>query len=107
MNKINGIKISARKKQISELIKCLSSYKNINSLDLKNKIILQSQESVALLSKALDHLIKAKQIYDDNFNTELSAIDLKECIDILMTILGLSKHLSFVDELFNKFCVGK
>ncbi len=106
-NKINGIKISAKKKQINELIEYLSSYKNINTLDLTSKILLQSQESVALLSKALNHLMNAKQIYDKNINTELLTTDLKECIDILVTILGLSNDLSFVDELFNKFCVGK
>ncbi len=106
-NKINGIKISAKKKQINKLIEYLSSYKNINTLDLTSKILLQSQESVALLSKALNHLMNAKQIYDKNINTELLTTDLKECIDILVTILGLSNDLSFVDELFNKFCVGK
>lgn len=107
LSKVDGIKISAKKNQISNLITELSNYKNLNNLDLKNEILMQTQQSTNKLESVLSNIKDAQQIYRSNKQLELSANSLHNAIDILEEILGLSKDISFVDELFSKFCVGK
>lgn len=104
VNKIEGIKISAKTNSINELIKYLSNYKNFNSIDLKNKLILQTQQSINLLEHSLVNLEQAEEIFKSNSHHELAANNLHECVDSLDKILGLTNDLSFVDELFSKFC---
>ncbi|MDE6476865.1 MAG: 50S ribosome-binding GTPase, partial [Mycoplasmoidaceae bacterium] len=106
-NSILGIKISAKANNISELIKKLSNFNNLQSIDFKNEILMQSQQSIALLESALSNIKLAQKIYLSNKEFELSANYLHNAINKLEQILGISNDVSFVDELFSKFCVGK
>ena len=68
---------------------------------------MQTQQSINKLQNVLMNIKAAEQIYRFDKELELSASYLHNSIDLLEEILGLSKDLSFVDELFAKFCVGK
>lgn len=107
INKINGYKISAKNNKISSLLNVLSNYQNLNNVNLKNEILMQTQQSINKLQNVLMNIKAAEQIYRFDKELELSANYLHNSIDLLEEILGLSKDLSFVDELFAKFCVGK
>ncbi len=106
-NSISGIKISAKTNNISALIKKLSNFNNLQSIDFKNEILMQSQQSINLLESALLNIKLAQKIYLSNKEFEISANYLHNAINKLEQILGISNNVSFVDELFSKFCVGK
>ena len=60
---------------------------------------------------ALEHGIQAAECalngFEKNLPTELIAIDLKEAVDVLGEIVGLAAREEVLDEIFNRFCIGK
>jgi len=55
---------------------------------------------------ALDSLYTAKK-YNDNYELELVAEELKNAYNYLAAILGTDVSEKLLDEIFSKFCIGK
>ena len=99
---------------------------NTNEIDgiepLKNKIIeMFNLEKIS--SKDYNYLTNVRQIYlakqaykkleevekgiDESLPIDLIEIDLRECFDLLGEIIGKTYTDEIIDNLFEKFCVGK
>ncbi|MDE7433747.1 MAG: 50S ribosome-binding GTPase, partial [Mycoplasmoidaceae bacterium] len=107
LNDIKGLKISAKNNEIKPLIKYLSNYINIEKINLPNKLILQNQLSIDLLKNVLDNIVEAQKIYKQDSMLEMVCPLLSNSIELIEKIVGNPNDLSFIDELFSKFCVGK
>lgn len=99
---------------------------NTNSIDgidpLKNKIIemfhLEEIESkdynyltnirqISKAKEAYQKLIEVEDTIENNLPIDMIEIDLKNCFDILGEIIGKTYTDEIIDNLFEKFCVGK
>ena len=99
---------------------------NTNSIDgidpLKNKIIemfhLEEIESkdynyltnirqISKAKEAYQKLIEVEDAIENNLPIDMIEIDLKNCFDILGEIIGKTYSDEIIDNLFEKFCVGK
>ena len=99
---------------------------NTNSIDgidpLKNKIIemfhLEEIESkdynyltnirqISKAKEAYQKLIEVEDAIENNLPIDMIEIDLKNCFDILGEIIGKTYTDEIIDNLFEKFCVGK
>ena len=97
--------------------------KELNGLDrLKERIIekfnlseissgdftyLSNARQIGLVRNALKHIKDAKEQAEKNIPVDMIAIDIRSCWDILGEIIGETYKDELLDELFNKFCLGK
>lgn len=93
----NGIKIL--KKEISFLGR--KFFKNLES-----KIILNEREIILLFS-ILDNLKKAVKILSNNLNQELIIENLNMAIENMDKLHGKCINNDDINNIFNKFCIGK
>jgi len=106
--KIETVKISALyNKGIDKLQRVITKIATdglmINSL---NSIIPNMRHKVEI-EKCLKTTSRAKEGLKDETSFELIAIDLKEAIDFLGEIIGVSIKEEILDKIFSRFCIGK
>ncbi len=106
--KIKNVKISALyDKGIDELKKIIEkAYIGDYSINIQNKTIPNLRHKTEI-EKCLDKTLRAKRGIGNETAFELIAIDIKEAIDSLGEIIGVSTEDEILDKIFNKFCIGK
>jgi len=75
----------------------------INSI---NSIIPNMRHKIEI-EKCLKTTSRAKECLKDETSFELIAIDIKEAIDSLGEIIGVSIKEEILDRIFERFCIGK
>lgn len=106
--KIKQAKISALYDQgIDELKKMIeNTYSDDFGQNIQDKIIPNLRHKI-VIEKCLELITKAKQGLKDETPFELIAIDIKDAIDSLDDISGVSVKEELLDRIFSRFCIGK
>lgn len=77
-----------------------------HGLEMRNTIIPNLRHKIAL-NQGLDASISAFEEIRNGTPFELIAIDLKEAIDSLGEIIGITAKEDVIDQIFSRFCIGK
>jgi len=75
-------------------------------LDVQTTIIPNLRHKIAL-EKSLEFAVSAAEEIGKGTSFELIAIDIKETIDSLGEIVGAVAKEDVIDQIFNRFCIGK
>ena len=77
-----------------------------HQLEVQNRIIPNLRHKIAL-EKSLEFLVSASDELRKGTSFELIAIDIKETLDKLGEIIGAVAKEDVIDQIFNRFCIGK
>lgn len=107
-NKIPNIKISALYGNGLNSLKDLIAKLAIgdHQLEVQNTIIPNLRHKIAL-EKSLEFAISASEEIRKGTSFELIAIDIKETLDSLGEIIGAVAKEDVIEQIFNRFCIGK
>jgi tRNA modification GTPase len=108
LNKHEGISISAKEKEIDELINYLERYiseefdlTNISSATLINETQINSYR------KIVKNLNTAKELLENNNTTDVILFELEDAISELGKMKGIEIDQDYITNLFSNFCIGK
>ncbi|MBT8373947.1 MAG: GTP-binding protein, partial [Deltaproteobacteria bacterium] len=106
--KIKQVRISALyDRGIDDLKKMIEkTYTDDFGQNVQNKIIPNLRHKI-IIEKCLTLLSKAKHGIQDETPFELIALDIKDTIDSLNEITGISLKEELLDRIFSRFCIGK
>lgn len=105
--KTDGVKISAKNKDIKNLIDKLSEMFTFGELKLNETGYLTNERQIGLLERAYVALTSAIKDMQNLKPIDLVAEDLRSVWEQLGEILGLEVKENFLDEMFSRFCLGK
>ena len=107
-DKIPSVKISALYGNGLCLLKDLISKLALGNhhLDIQSTIIPNLRHKIAL-EKSLEFAVSAGEELLKGTSFELIAIDIKETFDSLGEIIGTVAKEDIIDQIFNRFCIGK
>ena len=77
-----------------------------NPIEVRNRIVPNLRHKIAL-EKSLELAVSAAQEVRNGTPFELIAIDIREAIDRLGEIIGVSAREEVLDQIFSRFCIGK
>lgn len=77
-----------------------------HGLEMRNSIIPNLRHKIAL-NRSLKAAISARNELQNGTPFELIAIDIKEAIERLGEILGVTAKEDVIDQIFARFCIGK
>ena len=97
-NDLEGI--DALKNKIKEMF-------NLEQISTKDYNYLTNVRQISLAKNAYQKLIDVETGLKDNLPVDMIEIDLRECFDILGQITGKTYSDEIIDNLFERFCVGK
>ena len=102
------IYISALKKDGLELLSNkIEEVVKIDSIYNMDGNYLNNTRQIALMEKAMNSLLQAKNAVANLVDISLIEIDIKEAFDILGEITGETNPDELLNALFSKFCLGK
>lgn len=78
-----------------------------NEIETKDYSYLSNVRQISKAKAAYQNLVDAKVALDNDLPVDMIEIDLKNCFDALGEIIGISYSEEIIDNLFEKFCVGK
>ncbi len=105
-NKIEGIKISAKNNEISNLIEEIK--KQIGySYNYENKPLLTNSRQIGLLEASLKNIENGLKEVEKNTPIDLVSIDLMNALNNINDILGNRSKTDLSEEIFSRFCLGK
>ena len=100
-----GISISAKNKNIDELINAIKqSFKDI---DLNDSKIIYNTRQLSLIDKSNTAVVNAINALNNGSNPDEAIIDIREAWDHLANILGKADQEDLLDTMFKTFCLGK
>lgn len=102
----NAINISAKDRNIDELIKELMKRVNISEESFARPS-LNNARQIGLLKKADLAIIKAVEDAKYDLPVDLIAVSLFEAYNAILAIMGDSVNTDISKEIFSRFCVGK
>jgi tRNA modification GTPase len=91
---------------LKDLIVKISVGKNSRFNDHQDMIIPNLRHKL-LLDQCLTSLCSAVDGLDRGMSLELISIDIKEAVDLLGDVIGVSVSDNVLDQIFNRFCIGK
>ncbi len=97
---INDSGIDKLKDKIIELF-------NLEQIESKDYNYLTNIRQITLAEKSLKKLEDVEKGIKENLPIDMIEIDLKACFDLLGEIIGKTYSDEIIDNLFEKFCVGK
>ena len=100
-----GIKVSAKTKDISNLINKIN--KSAMNYDTDLDVVLPSKNDINLTKSVISILDDVLVKLNNNEPLDLLIEDLKLAHNKLLAILGQNDDFDLVNELFKNFCVGK
>ena len=119
----NDLEQKIDKEKIKDYIVVSTNTNDINGIDsLKNKIIemfnleqieskdynyLTNTRQISLAKLAYQKLEEVQKGIEENLPIDMVEIDLRDCFDLLGEIIGKTYTDEIIDNLFEKFCVGK
>lgn len=80
---------------------------NLNDLETKDLTYLSNARNMSLLKKAIKHINLAIENINQNDPIDIVELEIKECWNTLGEILGDTYTDELLDELFQRFCLGK
>lgn len=80
---------------------------NLEQISTKDYNYLTNVRQISLAKKAYQKLIDVENALKDNLPVDMIEIDLRDCFDILGEITGKTYSDEIIDNLFERFCVGK
>ncbi|GAB4192230.1 MAG: tRNA uridine-5-carboxymethylaminomethyl(34) synthesis GTPase MnmE [Simkaniaceae bacterium] len=92
--------IEALKRQITALVQKNPSLS-------KEEVLITKRRHFEALSHAMEALERAKESLNTAASPEFIAIDLREALNYLSTIIGTNVSEDILSAIFSKFCVGK
>lgn len=105
LSKQSGISISAKNKNIDELINAIkTSFKDI---DLNDSKIIYNTRQLSLIDKSKVAIGSAINALNLGSNPDEAIIDIREGWDHLANILGKADQEDLLDMMFKSFCLGK
>ena len=97
-NNIEGI--DNLKEKIKEMF-------NLEQISTKDYNYLTNVRQISLAKNAYQKLIDVENALKENLPVDMIEIDLRDCFDILGEITGKTYSDEIIDNLFERFCVGK
>lgn len=104
--KENAINISAKDKNIDELINELMKRVNISEESFVRPS-LNNARQIGLLKKADLAIVKAIEDAEADLPVDLISVSLFEAYNAILAIMGDSVNADISKEIFSRFCVGK
>ena len=102
------IKISIKEKKGLEQIKDkISEIFNLEKIKTQDMTYLSNARSISLLKKANNLLVSSLTNIENNYPIEIVEIDFKESWNTLGEIIGKTYTDELLDEMFQRFCLGK
>lgn len=102
------IKISIKEKKGLEQIKDkISEIFNLEKIKAQDMTYLSNARSISLLKKANNLLVSSLTNIENNYPIDIVEIDLKESWNTLGEIIGKTYTDELLDEMFQRFCLGK
>ena len=102
------IKISIKEKKGLEQIKDkISEIFNLEKIKTQDMTYLSNARSISLLKKANNLLVFSLTNIENNYPIDIVEIDLKESWNTLGEIIGKTYTDELLDEMFQRFCLGK
>lgn len=102
------IKISIKEKKGLEQIKDkISEIFNLEKIKTQDMTYLSNARSISLLTKANKLLVSSLTNIENNYPIDIVEIDLKESWNTLGEIIGKTYTDELLDEMFQRFCLGK
>ena len=80
---------------------------NLEQISTKDYNYLNNVRQISLAKNAYQKLIDVETGLKDNLPVDMIEIDLRDCFDILGQITGKTYSDEIIDNLFERFCVGK
>lgn len=80
---------------------------NLEQISTKDYNYLTNIRQISLAKNAYQKLIDVENALKDNLPVDMIEIDLRDCFDILGEITGKTYSDEIIDNLFERFCVGK
>ncbi len=80
---------------------------NLEQISTKDYNYLTNVRQISLAKKAYQKLIDVENALKENLPVDMIEIDLRDCFDILGEIIGKTYSDEIIDNLFERFCVGK
>ena len=80
---------------------------NLEQISTKDYNYLTNVRQISLAKNAYQKLIDVESGLKDNLPVDMIEIDLRDCFDILGQITGKTYSDEIIDNLFERFCVGK
>jgi len=107
-DKIPSVKISALYGNGLSSLKDLIAKLTLGDhhLDLQSAIIPNLRHKIAL-EKSMELVVSASEEIRKGTSFDLIAIDIKETLDSLGEIIGAVAKEDVIDQIFNRFCIGK
>ncbi len=90
-----------------ELEKKIYAHACGNDDDNHSDIVLTNLRHKLSLEKAAELLEQAGETITKDLSPELPALDIREALDCLGDIVGITTNEDILDEIFSKFCIGK
>ena len=102
------IKISIKEKKGLEQIKDkISEIFNLDKIKTQDMTYLSNARSISLLKKANNLLVFSLTNIENNYPIDIVEIDLKESWNTLREIIGKTYTDELLNEMFQRFCLGK
>ncbi len=80
---------------------------NLEEINIKDYNYLTNVRQISLAKQALQKLLDVKEGLQNDLPVDMLEIDLRDCFDLLGEIIGKTYSDEIIDNLFEKFCVGK
>ena len=101
-----GIWISAATGNIDALIKTINKMYEENQIAM-HEDTLSNERQIALMKKAKNSMIDAKNAMEMGMELDLVAIDIQNAYTFMKEIVGEVSRDDLLDTLFSNFCLGK
>lgn len=92
---------------ITELKNKIIEMFHLNEIESKDMNYLSNVRQITLAKKALQNIINVKKQIEQNIPIDVLEIELKEAWNNLGLIIGETYEDELIDNLFQKFCLGK
>lgn len=107
-NNKNVLKASMKtKKGVSELYEMITKLFGNNEVDISDGIIITNIRHKNLIHKSISSIDKAEVSIEQNMPIDVIAICIKETLENLGEITGDNVSEDIIDNIFEKFCLGK
>lgn len=100
-----GINISARDKEITELVDAIQD--RFKDIDLNNDKIVYNTRQLSLIEAALINTNQAIDGIENGLEPDEIIIDVRQAWEDLANILGKADQEDLLDTMFKTFCLGK
>ena len=80
---------------------------NMDMIEQSDMNFLSSSEQIATIKESLNIISDIERSIEDNTEVDMIEIDIKKVWELLGTLIGETYDDELIDNLFNKFCLGK